>query len=80
MLGYYCRKSQIRKQYYEEARAERLKQAAWAVIYRYEKLLHESENKQLENEMTDYARKLDKEERKKMKKGREERGSAGEKK
>ncbi|XP_035710562.1 uncharacterized protein LOC118436488 [Folsomia candida] len=80
VLGYYCRKSQIRKQYYEEARAERLKQAAWAVIYRYEKLLHESENKQLENEMTDYARKLDKEERKKMKKGREERGSAGEKK
>jgi len=42
----------------DEARAERLKQAAWTVIYRYEKLLHESENKQLENEISDYQQQL----------------------
>lgn len=54
ILGYYWRKAQIRRQYFEEARSERLKQSAWAVIYRYEKLLHESENKQIEKEMRDH--------------------------
>ncbi len=53
-MGYYCRKAQIRRQYFEEARAERLKQSAWAVIYRYEKLLHESENKPIDKEMSDF--------------------------
>lgn len=41
----------LREHYIEEARIQRLEQAAWTIIYRYEKLLHDAENKDLEQEI-----------------------------
>jgi hypothetical protein len=48
----------VRSGYVAEARRERLKQAAWTLIYRYEKLLHENENKELETEIAEFSRTL----------------------
>lgn len=38
--GYHVRKRYLRATFLEQAKAERLEQAAWTIVYRYEKLIH----------------------------------------
>ncbi|ODM86961.1 Cation channel sperm-associated protein subunit delta [Orchesella cincta] len=51
--GYYVRRRHLRISYMNQARADKLEEAAWKIVYRYEKLIHGKEMGHLMHMNTD---------------------------